>query len=262
MIVINDSDSWLLVRQTDHAAMSARIARDWCRPNAFEPAIWDRFLAAVRRHDDGWINTERSPSLDPDGRPHDFKSIHTTEHVAVWRRSVDLAAEDDPYVALLVALHARWLYTHVDQGTVEEERIAQAFVDQITIRIDEFIGRLSVGSADLCDAVRPPNLAAAQSLLGFFDAFSLALIGGIDRFAATENLPFADRSSRLSISFDHGELHGAAVRLDPWPLKVDRLEVSTRADALPRAPFQDSAQLIAAIRQTSPIELSWTLSRG
>ncbi len=183
MIVVDQPDgSLLLVRQRDHAAASGLIAQAWRRPTLVASQTWDRQIEAVRRHDDGWSAAEQSPLLDPDGRPFDFKSIPTPQHVALWRRSIELAAQDDPYVALLIAQHARWLYTTVGQDRIEDQRTAQRFADETAARIDGFIEQLSTGSQAERAAVSPRGLGTARVLVAFFDALSLALVGACRHF--------------------------------------------------------------------------------
>jgi len=261
MIVIDEPPgSLLIVHQPDHAATSAEIATAWRRPDRFAPVMWERFIDAVRRHDDGWIDTEPPPSLDAQGRPHDFKSIHTRDHVALWRRSIDRAAADALYVGLIVALHARWLYTHVEQGTVEEQRMAEEFVSHMTTRIDAMISQLASGTAEEAAAVAPNNLFAAQRLLSFFDAFSLALLGGIGWIARTEPLTFADATSCLALTERNCGPSGRCIQIAPWPLRLPRLVISTEARRLDHQQFDGSSQFASLLRTAPQAKLRWELS--
>ena len=256
MIVADEPDgSLLLVCQPDHAATAAQIASAWRRPQAWDVPIWPRFIEAVERHDDGWIEAEVCPPLDEAGRPHDFKTIHTRDHVAVWLRGIDLAAEHDTYVALLVALHARWLYTHVEQETVEEMQIAQRFVDQITLGIDEFIGELRDGSPQERTAVSPSRLSDARRLLSFFDAFTLALAGGVEWIDEIGPLSFDDQVSSFSLTPGTAD----EIAIGPWPLSRGQLEISTRAKRLPQARFDNQDAFYELAASTESVELTWQL---
>ena len=249
----------LLVCQKDHAATSAQIAAAWRRPGTITLSIWQRLMEAVHRHDDGWTETDRGPTLDRRGRPHDFKSIPTDRHTAVWQCGVDLAAADDLYVALLIALHARWLYTHVKQSELEDQEIAQAFVEQITLRADELIHQMSLGTCEERTAVEPGPLSTARRLLGFFDALSLALIGAIAWFDQTDVLAFADERARLSMRRDDPAGHDGCVWIGPWPIEADRLDLSTRAVRLPRGRVADADELAQLLDRSSAIDLNWRL---
>ena len=75
MIVLSSPPGLVLVRQPDHAALSACLAEAWRRPESMPPAIWQRLITAVRHHDDGWLEAEERPALDATGRPYDFKEL-------------------------------------------------------------------------------------------------------------------------------------------------------------------------------------------
>lgn len=225
-----------LVRQPDHAATCAQLAAAWHRPTEIPDAVWPRFIEAARRHDDGWIAAEREPAVDPNGQPYDFKSLPTQAHTAIWRGSVDLAEAADPYMALLTALHARWLYGHITLHDGEDEqREAQQLMAEMAQRADGYIEALRGRPGPDRDAVQPTALAAARSLLTLFDRLSLMLIGGL---AWTEQLGpavFGDcqavlcltRPIESNVSTERARPpasaptdDGLVVRCDPWPFEA------------------------------------------
>ena len=262
MIVIDEPPaSLLIISQPDHAATSGEIARAWCRPDRFAPVMWERFIEAVRRHDDGWIDTELRPSLDSEGRPHDFKSIHTGDHVLHWRRGIDRAADDELYIGLVVALHARWLYTHVEQGSVEEQRLAHKFVSYLTTRIDAMIRHLASGTEEAA-AVAPNNLFTAQRLLSFFDAISLMLLGGIGWMNQTEPLRFGGATSCLTLTLRKDGPCNRHVHVDPWPLRSPSLAISTKGRRLNRQQFENPDQFDRLLKAAPQIRLRWELLPG
>jgi len=255
LIVIEESDGpLLLVRQPDHAAACARIAMAWRRPQMISAEMWSRLIAGVRRHDDGWITAEQQPMLDKAGHPFDFKSIPMAMHVVVWRRSIDHIA-NDPYAALLIAQHARWLYTHFSSANViEQQRIAQVFCDELTGRIDGYLDQLTSGSPRERTAVEPHALEAARALLSFFDALSLVLIGSLPHFTESEVLAFADATTSLTI-----EVCKDSVRIHPWPFEANTWRLKTTATRLPHCTFEDSKDLARHMALHAPIQLEWTL---
>ncbi len=73
MIVRDDGSSFLLITQPDHA----RLARDIVAAFRTEPALdtpsRDTILFATLEHDNGWIEVDAEPTIDPaTGRPCDF----------------------------------------------------------------------------------------------------------------------------------------------------------------------------------------------
>ena len=96
MIVIDEPAGTLLcVRQPDHATTCAAMAQHWRWEGLLPAAMWPRVLTSLRVHDDWWKGVEDLLSLDAQGRPMDFLSMPTRLHVDIWRRSIELAANDD-----------------------------------------------------------------------------------------------------------------------------------------------------------------------
>lgn len=243
MIVLDQADgSLLVVAQPDHAQTCGQMMRAWRKPVMFDESAWRREIEAAEHHDDGWHRAELEPTLDAHGRPQDFKTISTLQHVAIWRESIELNAQRDAYVGLLVALHARWLYTALPSNHVEEAAIAQAFVDELNLRIDALI---HTGKWD------PAALSAAQRLLSFVDALSLALLGAID-LMKTEPLHCGDKSSALAVRLDTG-------KIQPWPFMNPSVTLTTQARQLPVQQFANTAAFIQARSAGEPRLLSWTL---
>ncbi len=240
----------LLVRQVDHAAASAIIARRWPRPDGVTTATWDRFLQAVRRHDDGWIEEERHPRIDPTGRPVDFKSIRTPDHVAVWQRTLVALESEDPFAAVVVAQHARWLYTHVGQANVEDRRAAVAFVESLAHRISRGIARVRAGSAEDRAAVEPHALARFRALLSLFDRLSLSLTGGLPWIDATEAVAFGPCCTPMAL-----QPTARGVGLAPWPFHGPAWRLQTHGMELPTNHFADDDGLEAAIRGATKVTL-------
>ena len=263
MIAVQEpSGSLLLVNQPDHAHMSAQIASAWRRPDVLSDDTWSRLIVALRRHDDGWHAEEAAATLDTEGRPDSFRSMDTQRHVALWHRSIDLLASDDAYAALLVALHARWLYTEAASDWVQDPQSAQQFVDQMNCRIDALIKQVASGPADHAQAVEPSNLALAQRLFAAFDALSLAMLGGITWIPQTEVVAFGDHRSRLHVRLVDRTESGGRAELAPWPFTSGGLVVATRAVRLHGQRFGDTAELLDRLREAKKIQIEWHLQAG
>ena len=254
LVVTEPTGELLLIRQTDHATTCGQLARAWRRPEVVPRRLWSVLLEAVERHDDGWTETEQQPLLDDAGSPLDFKVMPVEQHVAIWRRSLAAAQHDDPYAALLVALHARLLYTTVAPPDTDDAPCAQTLIDELTGTINDSIERLGAGDAGQRRVVEPGNLQAAQRLFSFFDRLPLALPGGIPWTAQTEPLAFDDREDELHLRRD-----GQAVFVEPWPFEPDHVTLTTPAVRTARKRFSSSADLAQHLAQATPTELSWAL---
>ena len=65
MIVQRQDSELLLVRQTDHAALSGMLAEHWGDGDFACPEPRAAVLLAAARHDDGWREWELAPKVNP-----------------------------------------------------------------------------------------------------------------------------------------------------------------------------------------------------
>jgi hypothetical protein len=107
MIVRDAGTNWQVVLQTDHADLSAEIARHWSALDKAKEAV----ILATERHDDGWAVWEQSPAFDPDtGRPINFLDVDISSHLAFYRAGIAAVTEQDPYAGLLISMHGAGIY--------------------------------------------------------------------------------------------------------------------------------------------------------
>jgi uncharacterized protein DUF3891 len=111
MIARREADGWTLIRQMDHAAHCAVLARAW-RAGPFGPAsVTPSLEYAAGHHDQGWTEVDKRPEIDPEGRPCNFTQIDEARHTEFYSAAVRAIAREDPYAAYLVSLHASGLYS-------------------------------------------------------------------------------------------------------------------------------------------------------
>jgi len=106
MIVRDRGDSWQVVLQTDHADLSAALARAWAERSPRH----DSLLIAAERHDDGWAVWEQAPRIDADGKPVNFLDVDVRSHLAFYRAGIAAITEQDAYAGLLVSMHGAGIY--------------------------------------------------------------------------------------------------------------------------------------------------------
>ena len=106
VIVRPDGDDLLLVTQPEHAALSGRIMATWRRDGLPSSPTRETVLLATREHDNGWLEVDEQPELDPDGHPQHFFSAPDATKQGIWPRGVRRLEAIDPAAAALVAQHA------------------------------------------------------------------------------------------------------------------------------------------------------------
>src|SRR3712207_5465045 len=111
MIVQPRDGGLLLVRQTDHAALSGGLAEDWGDGVFARPGPRASVLLAAARHDDGWRRWEERPRVNPaTRRPYGFTEMPVEEHFTFYRDGIAGVIRDDLYAGLLVSMHLSGLY--------------------------------------------------------------------------------------------------------------------------------------------------------
>ncbi|MGI8909902.1 MAG: DUF3891 family protein [Rubrobacteraceae bacterium] len=102
MIVRERPDSFVLVRQHDHALASGELARYWAeRPRPYEPAVF-----AVTNHDVAWKGPDSSVRWNEDAhRPYSFVDYPAEEKAAAYTRGLDWLESEDAYAACLCSMH-------------------------------------------------------------------------------------------------------------------------------------------------------------
>src|SRR6201997_47884 len=111
MIIQEQGDQLILIRQTDHAVLSGFLARALGNKNFSRPEPFESFCLAAAEHDNGWNEWELIPQLDlKTFTPYNFMSIPTEEHIALYQRGIERVVRADRYAGLLVSMHCAGLY--------------------------------------------------------------------------------------------------------------------------------------------------------
>lgn len=106
MIVRTDASGLYLITQPDHARLAARLIEAWRADGLPERPSRQVILLATREHDNGWHEEDAAPTVDAEGRPHDFIGVPDPVKWRIWPRGVARLADTDPAAAALVAQHA------------------------------------------------------------------------------------------------------------------------------------------------------------
>ena len=202
---------------------------EWRRDDLPGSPIRDVILDATREHDNGWIEPDRAPIVDPaTGRLLDFITAPEPVRQGIWPRGVE-RLHDTPYAAALVAEHALSVYEHYRDrpswtgffASMEEMRdtaLAAAAPRTIAdLRRDYFFVRMGdLASLAFCNAWREPQKLARYEL----------------------------------------RIEGRELRFAPDPFAGARVPVSVRARRLPNRPFASSADAAAAFEAAPAVELA------
>ena len=155
MIVRELQDSFVLIRQHDHALASGEFARRWRNP----PRPRDSTLFAVAQHDAAWKGPDASVSWNEErDRPYSFQDYPVEAKVRAYAEGLDRLEEQDAYAACLCSMHYETLVRRFGRTGAEARFVEAQAGRQERLRAglsDEEIGNLdrNLRFLRLCDGL-------------------------------------------------------------------------------------------------------------
>jgi hypothetical protein len=247
MIVRPYDGQLLLVRQTDHMAVSGRLAEAWGNHRFGRPEPYVALIQAAAEHDIGWTEWEAAPKIDPaTRRPYNFGDLPVEEHLAFYCRGVDQVVARDDHAGLLVNLHCQGLY-NLRFGSAPDLTMRTLSVQQ-DAAIRRTLAALQVQERDLGRRVKIdlPLLWAQYDLLQVFDVVSLILC--MPPFKSLTIGPLALRPAATQ-----------CVTVDPWPFQESTLAVGVPGRLIPTRDYIDDADLRRELTGAEHVELRYIL---
>lgn len=263
----HDHELWL-VQQPDHAQLSGYLAAHWGGANGFampghypgstDPRRWrDEVVLGIAEHDNGWWETEAMPRIsERDGLPvgvgeaapassENELSEWSAGGFDRWRRGINRLAGSHPYGALLVSMHAYWLYAvsfddlapldadarrhfvfgppQVAAGLIGDRAVTRAFIGEQAELQDALMSRLR-RDPGMAGAVEPEHLDPHFRLLQLMDTMSLYLALHDTDDHLLPGVPRGGGSDRVEMTWKR--LDERTIALSPYPFGTDRLVVS------------------------------------
>lgn len=229
MIVRDDGDSFLLITQPDHA----RLARDIVVAIRTEPSLTtasrDTVLFATREHDNGWIEIDANPTIDPEtGRPCDFIAGPLHVKHELWPRGILRAAESDPRAGALIAQHAVTVYAY--RATEPEW---QPFFGPITALRDDLLEQIGAAHGTAREA-----FDREYRCVRLGDLFSLQFCNGW----TTPQDAYGYRA----------ELRGSSLVISPDPFDGSSVPLRVMARRVPARRYASDADLRRELAASIP----------
>jgi len=229
VIVRSAADQLLLITQPDHAGLAARIMAEWRRDDFPGSPLRRAILDATRDHDNGWIEPDGAPIVDPaTGRLLDFINAPETVRQGIWPRGVE-RLRDLPYAAALVAEHALSVYEHYQ----DRPAWADFFKDM--------------------EEMRDAALAAAapQTLADLRRDYFFVRMGDLASLAFCNGWREPQKLTRYELRLD-----GTELRFAPDPFGGARIPLAVRARRVPNRPYASSADAAAVFEAAPEIEIN------
>lgn len=204
-----------LITQPDHAALAARILREWDTGHFPDSPRKASILRAIEEHDSGWLGVDETLVIDPEtGRLLDFLELPDE----IKRETSALGVErlaSDPYAAALVAQHRLHVYRryaeHPDwRGLFEDLREAR----------DSYLQ------------------AAAQPLPVLLGDYTFVRAGDLASLVFCNQWQETDGDGCGYAM----RLEGTSLLLTPDPFRGRTVEIAIDARQIPHRPFASAAE--------------------
>jgi hypothetical protein len=269
MIVQDQGNHLVLIRQTDHAMLAGFLARHLGNDFFRRPEPSSSFCLAAAEHDNGWTEWEMCPEVDAvTFMPYSFVSIPTAEHMELYRRGIERVVKADRYAGLLVSLHCACLYDR-SRGTLpgysakyvrsNESQLVSDFVQrlrlqQLRLKVDL---RSDPATTDLAEEkVLQANLKRLEALDCLSLYFSQVPLGE----HVIEGVPADDSGKEVDWELrPEGE---DCATLSPYPFDKDPLDISLLARRVPKRPYTGNDDFQKTLAQATYFAIKFTLRAG
>ena len=257
-----DPSGTYLIPQNSHAWLAWQIAEHWGNRSYARPAPLAETLAAILLHDSGWTEFDESPTVDEKGRPRSFDRMPMSQHLDIWRSSVQRSAQFSRYAGLLVAAHfasmaERKLKDALDRDDNAGARLAKSFGAEMERLEDTWREKLGTDSryqAYLSGSGRLVN----TKLLDACDRISVYLCAALPAPFMVEVQSSTGETE--TITFE--TVAPTTWRVHPWPLQGERLRIHCEGKRLAQSTFESEVGFQETIRRAPTVRLVFTLLRS
>jgi Protein of unknown function (DUF3891) len=266
MIIQEQDDQLVLIRQTDHAILSGFFAREWGNEQFTRPEPFASFCLAAAEHDNGWREWELLPGLDLKTRlPYSFMSIPTEEHIALYQRGIERLVKTDHYAGLLVSMHCAELYDRpratipgfsakyvkADESQMANEFVQRLKLQQLRLKVDL---RANPETKNLADE---KTLQANYRRLEALDRLSLYFCLAPLEAATIDQVPVDDEGGETD--WDLRPEKRNIFTLAPYPFRRDPLDFGVMARRVPKRVYGDDLDLQKTVGRAPYFAMKFTL---
>jgi hypothetical protein len=229
-------------------------------------------LLGVNVHDDGWAARDAMPSITKQGKPaafsvelvgkySAFEEIDLQDYLNVRERAVAEIAAKNAYAALLVSKHTYNLLTaRADRSTIAAEQLPL---------LDDFLERQRELQKELFAEIRSDDSFSPEDTSDERIEEHFRLLQAADNMSLLACVDYAKPATLLHLlPLNHGgtaevrvmPLGERSFRLEPWPLREERVEIEFPARFVEGKTFASSEELRELVSKAKVEMLTLTLS--
>jgi Protein of unknown function (DUF3891) len=266
MILQQENDPIIAIRQTDHAFLAGFFAREWGNESFTRPEPWTSFCLAAAEHDNGWQEWELAPGVDPKTfAPYSFMNAPTEEHIALYQRGIERVVKADLYAGLLVAAHCMGLYDRAlatipgysaKYVRAQEQHLANDFVQRL--RLQQLRLKVDLRNNPAMKPYIEENLIQTnvQRLLAM-DRLSLFFCLGAADHTTIEGVPVNDGGQEVDLEVRTVGKNQFTVA--PYPFRREPLEIAIVARRIPKRRYTDDIDLQKVLTAAAFFQIKFTL---
>jgi Protein of unknown function (DUF3891) len=266
VIIQQQNDPMIVIRQTDHAFLSGFFAREWGNERFSKPEPFSSFCLAAAEHDNGWQEWELGAGVDPKTfTPYSFMTVPTEEHIALYQRGIDRIVKVDLYAGLLVAAHCMGLYDRT-RATIpgysakyiksQEQQVANDFVQRLRLqqlRLKVDLRNDSVMKSYIDDKLIKINSQRLEAL----DRLSLYFCMGAEENTTIEAVPVDDQGNEVDWAVR--AVGPKQVTIDPYPFRRDPLEIAILARRVAKRRYADDIEFQSVLFGSPFFNIRYTI---
>jgi Protein of unknown function (DUF3891) len=270
MIVQEQGEELILIRQTDHAMLSGYLAHEWGNELFQRPNPFESLRLAASEHDNGWQEWELQPKIDPKTRlPYTFMSVPTDVHIELYQRGIERTAKSDRYAGLLVSMHASGLY---DRARATMPGFSAKYVKSTeTEQVSGFLQALKLqqlrlkvdlrAEQSVKELIQDKLLENNAGRLEALDRLSLYFcMSSTPHDATIDGVPVDDSGSE--VDWELRPDGPSAVSLSPYPFRREPLQLSILTRRVPKRLYTDSLDFQKSLARAPYTALNFTLHAG
>ena len=268
MILYEQDNEVVIIRQTDHALLSGFFAREWGNEQFSRPEPFESFRLAAAEHDNGWQEWEILPKVDPATfLPYSFMSIPTEAHIALYQHGLERILKVDHYAALLVSMHCALLY---DRSRSTMPGYSAKYVRSSEAHmVSDFVQRLRLQQLRLKVDLRSNPATKVFTEEKYLQA-NLQRLEALDRLSLYFCLPTLGDSTieAVPVNDQGGEAdwelrrEDGTITLSPYPFRREPLSVSILARRVPKRRYADDTEFQNILARAPYSPVKFTLRRG
>lgn len=158
MIVNEQGNYFLMIKQHDHALVSGQIVLEWKKDFLLRSKLREEADWAVAQHDRAWIPLDEHPIWNEDKqRPFSFTDYPLEEKLEAYQRGIEETADQSLYAGMLCSMHYQSFFSEDSDDPVirsfisEEKSRQEKLFEKMEMDVPRDIYQLHFDRLQFCD---------------------------------------------------------------------------------------------------------------